>query len=174
MKKVGYCDIPLHSHNCITYMMVVKNTSQRFFVSGCSAFSSSREAEQKCEYIYKATTLLIQHPHKHITTLSMPPTSLFQRAPAPTSNVCNTPDCQATSVFLKQYVNLNVDPCSDFFEYSCGAWINAPPRTKAKNTSKCTPCQSNCMIPTCTISLSLSPQPETPLQRLQPTMSLRW
>ncbi|KAL9545505.1 hypothetical protein MBANPS3_007114 [Mucor bainieri] len=66
----------------------------------------------------------------------MPPTSLFQRAPAPTSNVCNTPDCQATATFIKQYVNLNVDPCSDFFEYACGAWINAPRTKKAKDTSR--------------------------------------
>ncbi|CAO0795618.1 unnamed protein product [Mucor circinelloides] len=66
----------------------------------------------------------------------MPPTSLFQRAPAPTSNICNTPDCLATSAFIKQYVNLNVDPCSDFFEYSCGAWINAPRTKAAKDTSR--------------------------------------
>ncbi|KAK4516221.1 Phospholipid metabolism protein [Mucor velutinosus] len=66
----------------------------------------------------------------------MPPTSLFQRAPVPTSNVCNTPDCLATSAFIKQYVNLNVDPCSDFFEYSCGAWINAPSTKKAKDTTR--------------------------------------
>ncbi|GAN10400.1 neprilysin isoform X2 [Mucor ambiguus] len=65
----------------------------------------------------------------------MPPTSLFQRAPAPISNVCNTPDCLATSAFIKQYVNFNVDPCSDFFEYSCGAWINAS-RTKEKGTTR--------------------------------------
>ncbi|KAF1799012.1 hypothetical protein V8B55DRAFT_1598347 [Mucor lusitanicus] len=66
----------------------------------------------------------------------MPPTSLLQRAPAPTSNVCNTPDCLATSTFIKQYVNLNVDPCSDFFEYACGAWINAPRTKKAKDTTR--------------------------------------
>ncbi|KAL9557640.1 hypothetical protein MBANPS3_001290 [Mucor bainieri] len=66
----------------------------------------------------------------------MPPTSLFQRAPAPTSNVCNTPDCLATSAFIKQYVNLTVDPCSDFFEYSCGAWINAPATKTANATSR--------------------------------------
>ncbi|CEP07739.1 hypothetical protein [Parasitella parasitica] len=68
----------------------------------------------------------------------MPPTNiLLQRAPSTAANVCTTPDCLATSAFIKQYVDLNVDPCSDFFEYSCGAWLKAPPaRRKEKQESR--------------------------------------
>jgi hypothetical protein len=50
----------------------------------------------------------------------MPPlNSLIQRAPVITGNVCTTPECINASDFVKQHVNLTVDPCSDFYQYTC-------------------------------------------------------
>lgn len=46
----------------------------------------------------------------------MAPTSLSQGAP---SSICDTPACHALSKRLLETVNLNVDPCSDFFQYTC-------------------------------------------------------
>lgn len=55
----------------------------------------------------------------------MPPfNSLIQRAPVGTGNVCTTPECISASDMLKQYVNLTVDPCSDFYEYTCRCQMN--------------------------------------------------
>ncbi|GAA5796980.1 hypothetical protein HPULCUR_002358 [Helicostylum pulchrum] len=54
----------------------------------------------------------------------MPP-ALSLLARQATSNVCTTPLCHAIGNEFAQYVNLNVDPCSDFFEYSCGAWVTS-------------------------------------------------
>lgn len=33
--------------------------------------------------------------------------------------VCDTLQCQEISAILKTFVDLNVDPCSDFFQYTC-------------------------------------------------------
>ncbi|KAG2231970.1 hypothetical protein INT48_001279 [Thamnidium elegans] len=59
----------------------------------------------------------------------MPPTpvSLFSGS----SNICTTPLCYNISETLKYYVNLNADPCSDFFQYTCGSWVESD---RIKNT----------------------------------------
>ncbi|GAA5812984.1 hypothetical protein MFLAVUS_006448 [Mucor flavus] len=57
----------------------------------------------------------------------MPPVSLSSGS----SNICTTPLCYNISETLKTYVNLNADPCSDFFQYTCGSWIESD---KIKNT----------------------------------------
>lgn len=50
--------------------------------------------------------------------LKMPPltSSLSQRA---LPNVCLTPKCVNLAESILSSVNLNVDPCSDFFQYTC-------------------------------------------------------
>ncbi|KAG2205425.1 hypothetical protein INT47_007210 [Mucor saturninus] len=52
----------------------------------------------------------------------MPPliSSLSQRA---LPNVCLTPKCVEIAESILSSVNLNVDPCSDFFQYTCGNWL---------------------------------------------------
>ncbi|KAG2228894.1 hypothetical protein INT48_001896, partial [Thamnidium elegans] len=55
----------------------------------------------------------------------MPPALSLLARQAAASNVCTTPLCHAIGNEFAQYVNLNVDPCSDFFEYSCGAWVTS-------------------------------------------------
>ncbi|KAI7892362.1 uncharacterized protein EV154DRAFT_462639 [Mucor mucedo] len=52
----------------------------------------------------------------------MPPliSSLSQRA---LPDVCLTPKCVEIAESILSSVNLNVDPCSDFFQYTCGNWL---------------------------------------------------
>lgn len=38
--------------------------------------------------------------------------------------VCNTRQCVQTSARIMSYLNTEVDPCEDFYEYSCGGWID--------------------------------------------------
>ncbi|KAI8375082.1 hypothetical protein EDC96DRAFT_562630 [Choanephora cucurbitarum] len=56
----------------------------------------------------------------------MPPIDLFTRAPVHSNNVCNTTACIAASEYILSRVNLTIDPCSDFYQYTCGSWINSP------------------------------------------------
>ncbi|KAI9363314.1 hypothetical protein BD770DRAFT_469954 [Pilaira anomala] len=41
--------------------------------------------------------------------------------------ICDTPACHDLSERLLATVNLNVDPCSDFFQYTCGSWLKSKP-----------------------------------------------
>ncbi|KAG2234285.1 hypothetical protein INT48_002875 [Thamnidium elegans] len=59
----------------------------------------------------------------------MAPTSVSQNAPS----ICDTPACHALSKQLLETVNLNVDPCSDFFQYTCGSWLNSEPVKQAES-----------------------------------------
>ncbi|KAL6626131.1 zincin [Neocallimastix sp. 'constans'] len=38
-------------------------------------------------------------------------------------DVCSTPECFATSERILKYMNEEVDPCDDFFEFACGNYI---------------------------------------------------
>jgi len=37
-------------------------------------------------------------------------------------NVCMTPDCIKAAARIIDAMDSSVDPCHDFFEYSCGSW----------------------------------------------------
>ncbi|KAI8327601.1 hypothetical protein BC941DRAFT_497247 [Chlamydoabsidia padenii] len=41
-----------------------------------------------------------------------------------TPQICQTPICIQTAEAIKKDLNLNIDPCTDFYEYSCGGWIS--------------------------------------------------
>mmetsp|Transcript_12724 Transcript_12724/g.18263 ORF Transcript_12724/g.18263 Transcript_12724/m.18263 type:complete len:766 (+) Transcript_12724:91-2388(+) len=41
--------------------------------------------------------------------------------------VCLTPDCVGVAADIIRGLNQSVDPCEDFWQYSCGGWIQAHP-----------------------------------------------
>ncbi|XP_078492963.1 phosphate-regulating neutral endopeptidase PHEX-like [Ciona intestinalis] len=41
--------------------------------------------------------------------------------------ICNTPECAEISAYYRKNINFDVDPCEDFFEFSCGKWIRENP-----------------------------------------------
>ena len=40
------------------------------------------------------------------------------------TTVCNTTVCTALAQQVLNNINTNVDPCQDFYNFSCGGWIN--------------------------------------------------
>lgn len=36
--------------------------------------------------------------------------------------ICNTPECHTAAEYIKNSMNLTVDPCDDFYQYVCGQW----------------------------------------------------
>ncbi|KAI8327024.1 hypothetical protein EDC96DRAFT_581015 [Choanephora cucurbitarum] len=68
----------------------------------------------------------------------MPPLNVFARAPSLSSNVCNTTACIAASEYILAHVDLTVDPCSDFYQYTCGSWVNSPAVKKDYDNGKMT------------------------------------
>ncbi|OBZ82875.1 Endothelin-converting enzyme 2 [Choanephora cucurbitarum] len=43
------------------------------------------------------------------------------------ADTCTTQVCKSTSKSILSDLNLNIDPCSDFYEYTCGRWSKANP-----------------------------------------------
>ncbi|KAL9545203.1 hypothetical protein MBANPS3_007261 [Mucor bainieri] len=39
------------------------------------------------------------------------------------STVCSTPECTTLANSILAFLDLNVDPCSDFYQYTCGGWL---------------------------------------------------
>lgn len=39
------------------------------------------------------------------------------------TSVCSTPECVKTAQDILADIDLNVDPCSDFYQYTCGNWL---------------------------------------------------
>ena len=46
---------------------------------------------------------------------------------------CSSEGCIGVAAALKQSVNESIDPCEDFFQYSCGAWIKSNPIPSSEN-----------------------------------------
>ncbi|KAI8330426.1 hypothetical protein BC941DRAFT_485542 [Chlamydoabsidia padenii] len=43
--------------------------------------------------------------------------------PSSSSEVCATPSCIQSAVNILADIDFNVDPCSDFYQYTCGGWL---------------------------------------------------
>ena len=41
------------------------------------------------------------------------------------SEVCTTRQCAETAAFILQGLNESVDPCEDFYQFSCGNWMRS-------------------------------------------------
>lgn len=47
--------------------------------------------------------------------------------------ICRTPECIKTASLVKSAMNLSADPCTDFYQYACGGWINNNPIPSGKS-----------------------------------------
>ncbi|XP_046579499.1 neprilysin-11-like [Haliotis rubra] len=44
-------------------------------------------------------------------------------SPAPEPAVCLTPECVATAARLTGRMNMNAEPCDNFYDFACGSWM---------------------------------------------------
>ncbi|KAI8144065.1 hypothetical protein BJV82DRAFT_608195 [Fennellomyces sp. T-0311] len=49
---------------------------------------------------------------------------LVEASPLPNME-CQTPACHAAAKKIMEFVDLNADPCTDFYQYSCGSWMKS-------------------------------------------------
>ncbi|KAI8975308.1 hypothetical protein BDF20DRAFT_877879 [Mycotypha africana] len=50
--------------------------------------------------------------------------SLATIAKRETSTLCSTTECTQAAESILASIDFNVDPCSDFYQYTCGSWLN--------------------------------------------------
>ena len=50
------------------------------------------------------------------------------------SNVCRSEACEKVSKYIRDSMDSSKDPCTDFFDYACGGWIQKNPIPKTSST----------------------------------------
>lgn len=49
------------------------------------------------------------------------------------TNLCQTRECSTVAEYIRNSIDSSVDPCDDFFTFSCGGWIRRNPIPKSYN-----------------------------------------
>ncbi|XP_059176766.1 neprilysin-11-like [Physella acuta] len=61
-----------------------------------------------------------KYPDKSTTIENSPQTDIPSMEPPPEVRVCKSETCLKSAITLKANMDLNVDPCEDFYRYTCG------------------------------------------------------
>ena len=49
------------------------------------------------------------------------------------TNLCQTRECSTVAEYIRNSIDSSVDPCDDFYTFSCGGWIRRNPIPKSYN-----------------------------------------
>lgn len=52
----------------------------------------------------------------------------------PSTTVCTSKECKNIARYVKRSMNQTVDPCSDFYQFTCGGWIKKNPIPKTSSS----------------------------------------
>ena len=56
-----------------------------------------------------------------------------EKSKSPVLNYCTTSGCVDAAYFIQNAIDPKANPCEDFFQYSCGRWMNKHPIPDKKN-----------------------------------------
>ncbi|CAB4022473.1 endothelin-converting enzyme 1-like [Paramuricea clavata] len=60
--------------------------------------------------------------------------SLSFTIPSQKTTVCKTQECKDIAKYVKRSMNTSVDPCSNFYKFTCGGWIKRNPIPKTSSS----------------------------------------
>ena len=60
--------------------------------------------------------------------------SLSFNIPSDKTTVCKTKECKDITKYVKRSMNTSVDPCIDFYKFTCGGWIKNNPIPKTSSS----------------------------------------
>ena len=60
--------------------------------------------------------------------------SLSLNTPSDKTSVCTSKECKDIAKYVKRSMNTSVDPCFDFYKFTCGGWIKKNPMPKTSSS----------------------------------------